>query len=83
VLLADLLGRLPGASVGGFQLLFALLELGDVGIDRDGAAAGDLALGDQDPTAVGTPLQGRRAGIAVLRQALLDVPLGLAARLVD
>jgi hypothetical protein len=41
--------------VGGFQLLFALLELGDVGIDRDGAAAGDLPLGDQDPAA-GAPL---------------------------
>ena len=83
MLLADLLGRLLGAPVRFLQLRLALLELGDVGVDRDRAAAGDLALGDQDPAAVGAMLQGRRAGIAMLRQALPNVPLGVVARLVD
>jgi hypothetical protein len=81
VLLADLLGRLPGAAVGVLELHLALLELGDVGVDRDGAASGDFPLGDQDPAAVGVMLQGREARVAMLRQALLNVGFRVGARL--
>ena len=63
------------------QVRLALLELGDVGIDRDRAAVLGAALADHDPAAVAAPLHLRLAGIAVLRQALghpfLDPALGI------
>ena len=57
--------RLEG---GGFfrQVLLPLLQLGDVGIDRDRAAILGAALADHDPAAVAAPLHLRLAGIAVL-----------------
>ena len=72
MLAADLLGRALRAAVGFLERDLTLLQFGDVGVDRDGAAAGDLALRDQDPAPVGPALQGRRPGIAMLRQTLLN-----------
>src|SRR5215213_4772540 len=63
------------------QVGLALLELGDVRVDRDRAAVLGAALTDHDPAAVAAPLHLRLAGIAVLREALrypfLDPALGV------
>ena len=78
------LGRQRGQRVGLLgQVLLALLELGDVGIDRDGAAVLGAALADHDPAAVAAPLHLRLAGIAVLVQPLGDPFLDAAFRILD
>ena len=52
------------------QAFLPLFQLGDVGIDRDCAAAGDPPLADHDPAPVAALLHVRFAGIAMLQQAL-------------
>ena len=73
------------ASAVGFfgEILLALLELGDIGIDRDGAAVLGAALADHHPAAVVAALHLRLAGIAMLRQPLRDPFLDAAFRILD
>ena len=63
------------------EVLLALLELGDVGIDRDGAAVLGAPLADHHPAAVGAPLHLRLARIAVLTQPFGDPFLDAALRI--
>ena len=65
------------------QVLLALLELGDVGIDRDGAAVLGAPLADHHPAAVVAPLHLRLARIAVLAQPFGDPFLDAAFGVLD
>ena len=65
------------------QILLALLELGDVGIDRDCAAVLGAALADHHPAAVGAALHLRLARIAMLLQAIRNPFLDAAFRILD
>ena len=63
------------------QAFLPPFHFGDVGVDRDRAAAGDPPLADHDPAPVATLLHMRFAGIAMLQQAFggpfLLAPLGI------
>ena len=52
------------------QVLLALLEFGDVGIDRNGAAVLGAPLADHDPSAIVATLHLRLARVAMLAQPL-------------
>ena len=78
------LGRQRGERGGLLgQVLLALLELGDVGIDRDGAAVLGAALADHHPAAVVAPLHLRLARIAMLPQPFGDPFLDAAFGILD
>ena len=83
-------GRLDAARVaqalqdeliGGGGPLLALLHLGQVAVDGDGAAGLGAALADLQPASVGAALQQRLAGMTVLGEPLpepaLLAPLGI------
>ena len=73
--------RQRGGLLG--EVLLALLELGDVGIDRDGAAVLGAALADHHPAAVAAPLHLRLARIAMLLQPFGNPFLDAAFRILD
>ena len=60
------------------QLFFALLELGDIGVDGDGAAVDRPSLADHDPASITALLHVRRTRVAVPREALLQPRLDAA-----
>ena len=76
-------GRLLGLLHGAAQLEFRMLEVGDVGVDRDDAAVMGVALGDLDPAAVGALLDQRLGRVAVARDPLGDPGVDPADRLAD
>jgi hypothetical protein len=63
--------------------LLPLLELGDVGIDRDRAAVLGAPLADHHPAPIAAPLHLRLARIAVMAQAVGDPLLQAAFRVLD
>lgn len=65
------------------EILLAPLELGDVGVDGDGAAVLGAALADHDPAAIAAPLHLRLGRVAVTRKALGDPLLQPALRVAD
>ena len=62
---------------------FVLFQFGDVGIGRDHAAAGGLALADLDPTTIAAVLDVRRAGASVALDALSQPIAGVSVRILD
>ncbi len=63
--------------------LLAFFKLGQVAIDGDAAGMLGAPLAHLDPAPVGTVLEHRLAGIAMLRQALLDKGLRTPPRILD
>jgi hypothetical protein len=74
--------RLQRGGLAG-EILFPLLQLGDVGIDRDGAAVLRSSLAHHDPASVAAPLHLRLPRVAVPLEALRNPGFDPAFRILD
>ena len=54
------------------EIFLALLQFGNIRVDGDRSVIQRAAFADHHPQLAGTPLHLRRAGVAMLRQALSD-----------